>query len=131
MPVYAPGTTGVPLQGLYPGGVPAQVYNNETVVVSTSSLAVNLAGLLENPAASVSCEITFNQAPGAFEFDIQESDTDADGSYIAITNAILNAANAGNVSRFDLSPIRAKFIRLFCKTAPANGGTKVTAKFTR
>jgi hypothetical protein len=71
-------------------------------------------------------------APGAFEIDIQEADTDADAFYILPTNAAYKVAAvvaATNKARVDLSPTGGKFMRVLLLTR-ANG-VDLVAKATR
>jgi nitrogenase subunit NifH len=131
MPAYAPGTTGIPLQAIYPGGPGAIVWSAERPLTNAVSIAVVIAGPYDRVVDSVSFEILFAGVPGAFEVDIQEADTDEDAAYIAITNALVSAVNAGNYARYDLSPIKARFVRAFMKTQTANAVNVTRAKFTR
>lgn len=130
MPAYVQGSTNLPLQAIYPNGLGATVWNAERPLTNAVSSAVCVARMLDNSVPGLSLEISFSALPGAFEIDIQEADTDVDAAYIAIPNAIINAVNAGNYARFDLSPFQGKFVRAFMKTQSANA-VNVTAKFTR
>jgi hypothetical protein len=71
-------------------------------------------------------------APGAFEIDIQEADTDADAFYIQPTNAAykVTAVNATTQkARVDLSPTGGKFIRVLLLTR--TNAVDFVAKVTR
>lgn len=118
-------------QAIYPGDLPTVLWSAEAPATGTTSLAV---ALFLDPnignAAKLSVEVSFSAAPGAFEIDIQDADTDVDAAYIAIPNAIINAVNAGNFARFELSPFVGRFVRLLMKTQPANA-VNTTAKVTR
>lgn len=97
-----------------------------------SSIAVCLQSQQGDTPPMVCVELHFDAAPGAFEVDIQEADTDADAFYIlpggtAYTINVVNATTQN--ARVDLSPTGGKFMRLFLKTL-ANA-VKVRAKITR
>ncbi len=71
------------------------------------------------PPPMVTVELHFSGAPGVFELDIQEADTDADAFYIlpsaaAYTVSAVNATTQN--ARADLSPTGGKFLRVFMKT---------------
>lgn len=92
----------------------------EEVAAGTASLAVGLAGgEPAGPPPMVTVEIHFDSAPGTFEVDVQEADTDADAFYIlpSATAYTINAVNAVTQNvRVDLSPTGGKFMRLYMKT---------------
>jgi hypothetical protein len=104
-----------------------------SVDAAEPSLAVCLqAGAESMPPPMVCVEVRFNGAPGAGEIiAIQEADTDADGYYITPSNAnyTINAFNANNAARVDLSPTGGKFLRLL-RTKGANA-VGCIAKVTR
>ena len=105
----------------------------ETIVAGQSSIAVNLqAGSEVMPPPMVTVEIRFSAAPGTFEVDIQEADTDADAFYVlpTATAYTVNTVNATTqVVRVDLSPTGGKFMRLYVKTL--TNAVNMTAKVTR
>lgn len=104
----------------------------ETILAGQASIAVNLQAQAGDPPPMVCVEIRFSAAPGVFEIDIQEADTDADGFFITPSNSAytVNAVNAVTfVVRVDLSPTGGKFLRLYMK-ALANA-VNVSAKITR
>lgn len=97
-----------------------------------ASEAVNLESQAGDAPPSVSVEILFNGAPGAGEsIAIQEAETDADGFYITPSNTTytINAFNANNAARADLSPTGGKFMRIN-RTRGANA-VGCTVKITR
>ena len=72
------------------------------------------------PAPMICIEISFYStgtltpaAPGAFNIQIQEADTDADAFYItpAAPAYTVTAVNANNKARVDLNPTGGKFLR--------------------
>lgn len=105
----------------------------ETILAGVASIAVNLqAGSEGQPPPMVCIEIHFSAAPGAFEIDVQEADTDADAFYILMSNTTytINTVNAVTQNvRIDLSPTGGKFMRLFMKTL--TNAVNVWAKITR
>lgn len=97
-----------------------------------ASIAVNLqAGDEAQPAPMVTVELRFSGAPGAFNIQIQEADTDADGFYVTPSNAAytVTAVNANNVARVDLSPTGGKFLRILLSSR--TNAVNLTAKVTR
>jgi hypothetical protein len=105
---------------------------SETVAAGTASIAVNLQSQFGDPAPAVAVELHFDGAPGAFEVDIQEADTDADAFYITMgaTAYTINVVVAATQNaRVDLSPTGGKFMRLLLKTL--TNAVKVRAKITR
>jgi len=99
----------------------------EEVAVGTASLAVVLsAGEPGSPPPMACIEVASvvppgltPAAPGTFEIDVQEADTDCDAAYIQPSNtvyAITVVVAATDRARVDLSPTGGKFMRLFLKT---------------
>ena len=87
----------------------------EAVIVGEPSICFALPiGPFTAPPPSLTFEGSFSGAPGTFELDIQEADTDVDANYITPSNAAytINAVVTGNVWRVDLSPAAGKFCRL-------------------
>lgn len=104
----------------------------ETILAGVPSLAVNLQSQAGDPPPAVCVEIRFSAAPGTFEIDIQEADTDADGFYITPSAAAytVSAVNATTqAARVDLSPTGGKFLRVFIKTL--TNAVNVSVKITR
>ncbi len=104
----------------------------EAVAVGEASAAacIDTGGVRTGPP-SVGVELQFSGAPGAFEVDVQEADTDADAFYVTPTNATyqITAVNAATqIARADLSPTGGKFIRLYVKALanPVNLRAKLT-----
>jgi hypothetical protein len=106
---------------------------DETILAGQASIAVNLQPGFEGmPPPMVTVELRFSGAPGAFEVDIQEADTDADAFYITPSNAaytVTAVVAATGIFRVDLSPTGGKFMRLFMKTL--TNGVNCRAKITR
>lgn len=92
----------------------------ETPTPPQASVAIGIgvgAGM-NNAPPMVTFEFRFSGAPGAFNIQIQEADTDADGNYITPAAAAytITAVNANNVARVDLSPTGGKFMRVLLST---------------
>lgn len=107
-------------------------YAQETVVAPAASIAVDIQPFHGDPAPSVSVEIRFSAAPGAFSLQVQEADTDADGFYITPTNAAytITAVNGTTfVARVDLSPTGGRFLRLYL--ASLTNAVNISAKISR
>ena len=104
----------------------------ETLIAPQASIAVTLASQMGDPPPMVTVEVRFSAAPGAFSFQSQEADTDADGFYVTPTAAAytITAVNAITfVARVDLSPTGGKFMRAYLSSL-ANG-VKTSCKITR
>ena len=85
----------------------------ETPAAPQASNAVNIEHIEGSSAPGVSFEGIFSGAPGAFEVDIQESDTDVDADYIlpATTAYKITAVGSNNSFRVDLIPTGGRFMR--------------------
>jgi hypothetical protein len=86
----------------------------ETPAIGTASIAVCLSPSEANSPPMVCVEGVFSGAPGTFEVDIQEADTDADAFYIlpsAAAYKVTAVVAASNAFRVDLSPTGGKFMR--------------------
>lgn len=97
-----------------------------------ASIAVNLQpGDEAQPPPMVTVEGRFSGAPGAFNVQIQEADTDADGFYITPANAAytVTVVNSNQAFRVDLSPTGGKFLRGLLSSR--TNGVTLTLKFTR
>lgn len=96
----------------------------ENPAAPQASIAINVGDYQEQgPAPGVSFEGFFDGgAPGAFEVDIQEADTDCDNAYITPTNAAytITAVTANNRFRVDLVPTGGRFMRALLKTRTNN-----------
>jgi len=135
MAVYpnAPGTTTVPTSppfAIYPGDS-VTVFNAETPAVGSASIQVALAATDAGAGTSggLSLEVSFGGAPGVFEVDVQESDTDADAFYQQVASGSLIAVSANNTGRIDMPTFNGRFARALLKSR-ANSVT-ITAKFSR
>lgn len=99
------------------------------VPIASQRASVQIGNAL--PLESISIEVEFNGAPGAFEIDIQDADTDADAFYqnIQLPGAAgivkITAVSAQNVARFELNPFTGKFIRVVLKSLANNVGLRV------
>lgn len=116
--------------GVHATQLPANA-NDETILAGTASIAVCLNPVDAAPLPMVCIELHFSAAPGAFELDIQEADTDADAWYITPSNSAytVTAVNSNNNARVDLAPTGGRFMRVFMKTLTNVVNTRV--KLTR
>jgi hypothetical protein len=107
---YIPATV-----ALIPGDLPQTLWNAEARVAGDFSPAVCLSKKDESHPGTVSIEGFFSGAPGAFEIDLQTSDTDADGMYqqegLGIT-----VANSQNAFRGEFMSVSANFARVNLKS---------------
>jgi hypothetical protein len=74
-----------------------------------------------------SYEISFGGAPGTFEIDIQNADTDADKYYVTMNQ--VTAVNANNVARVELPSSYMKYTRV--KVVTLTNDVTVTVRVTR
>lgn len=115
------------ITALYPGDT-ATLILAERPAAGVASLQVALGGNPDGSPLKLSVEGLFAGAPGAFEVDLQTSDTDVDADYISQA-AVLNAVNANNACRAEFPAIVAKFARLLTKiqtTNAVNGTFRIT-----
>jgi hypothetical protein len=105
--------------------VPAAFELGLSALVPIASLRASVQISNALPLESVSIEVEFNGAPGVFEIDIQDADTDADAFYQQIPNAKITAVSAQNIARFELKPFTGKFIRVVLKTLTNNVGIRL------
>lgn len=86
-------------------------FNNEAITAARPSMAFQLRR--ERGASypfALSVELFFSADPGVFEFDVQIADTDQDSHYITV--AQLTAVNATFVTRYDMTNLWPKYIRI-------------------
>lgn len=115
------------------------VFNGDIVLVGQFSQQVSIP---PNPTGSADRRlrvvVTFDADPGAFEFDIMESDYDLSGTngyaevpVASVINALNPTAPGGVfIATVDLDVFQGQFACLYCRTAPANNPVHVTAVFT-
>lgn len=103
----------------------------ETPVAGQASIAICLAGRDNGGPPMVCFEGVFSAAPGAFEVDIQEADTDADAYYTTPSNPAytITAVGANQQFRVDLSPTGGKFMR--AKLVSRTNAVTLVLKATR
>lgn len=111
---------------LYPGDS-YLVFNSEDPANAELSERVALGPDPDGLSQKLSVEIVMASAPGAFEFDLQTSDTDVSTDFVSNPTTI-TAVTANNVARVEYINIVAKFAALLCVTSP---GVSVVAKITR
>jgi len=137
MPVYA-GTSGATTDRGYTAYVATPKYlsefdrhllfNAEAIVAGQASEPVCLKpGYTAGQVVSV--EILFSAAPGAFEIDMQDADTEADAWYQNIVGGQISAVNAITfVARAEIT-VKGKFLRALVKTL--TNAVNVTVRVTR
>ena len=86
---------------------------------------------MNGPQPAYSIEIQFSGAPGAFNIQVQEADTDADAKYITPSNAAytVTVVTANNVARADLTTGAGKFVRVLLSAR--TNAVSLIAKLTR
>jgi hypothetical protein len=118
---------------LYPGDS-VLLWNAEHVQpsVAEASIAFTLPQATGvGTLAAVVFELLFGGAPGSFEMDIQEADTDADAFYIMPTPAAykITAVNANQIARSDILTWGGRFGRVYFPTL--TNDVLVTVRATR
>ena len=109
------------------------LFNNERVFSNAqkSSIGVLLARGQQAQGGfpfQFAIELSFASAPGAFEVDVQGSETDTDASYVLLGTAI-TAVNANNYARFEGVNFYPRFVRVNVKTL--TNDVQVTCLITR
>ena len=127
MPAY--GAAGSVVTALYSGDS-ALAFNAEQPATGVASIPFALYRSRNDVPPSLSVEVFFAAAPGAFEFDVQEADTETANAYVTNASATLTAVNAGFYGRIELPQVFAKFVRILCKTQNANA-VNATVKVSR
>ncbi|MGA9670368.1 MAG: hypothetical protein WBQ94_14240 [Terracidiphilus sp.] len=115
------------------------VFSKEAIVAGEFSQQVSIPLGLVAGQKGIRVELDFNQNPGAYEIDVMESDNDLLGGSQyqqvptggALTTVTTGANGPNTHQSTDLIPVAGQFVLLYVKTAPANGGTTVTARITR
>lgn len=114
---------------LYPGDS-ILLFNAEQPGAPQASIEVAIPPVDGRPTATISAEILFSGAPGAFGVQIQEADTDGDIFFITPGGAAftISAVSANQVARSDLTTA-ARFLRGLL--ASRTNGVNLTLKLTR
>lgn len=95
------------------GGVATSVQGEDPAVLPQAGQAFALKQqYTQGVAAPFSADGYFDGAPGAFEVDVQTSDTDVDTDYVTVANGNQTAVNANNSFHFEAQLNGAKFARL-------------------
>ena len=107
----------------------AFLFQNESVAAGTASIAYQLHR--ERGAFypfGMSIEISFSNAPGIFQIDVQTSDTDQNANYVTI-NTMNSGLNSYNVGRLELPSFWAKYTRV--KVITLTNAVNTTVLLTR
>lgn len=135
MPAYNAGTTNIPITSIQPGDTFTPIATADVIGSSGNNNTAWLQCVLGYAPAqtqpAIRCAILFSAAPGAFEFDIQES---SDGvNWTDVPNGLghMTVVNSDNslLASTDLTAgsLTGPFVRPFQKTKCANA---VTGKMT-
>jgi len=108
------------------------LFNAETPTPSQQSTAIAFGPSVGQNPPTYSVELIFSGAPGAFNFQIQEANTEAAANYITPSNTaytISSASGSGTVYRSDIIQSAAPFV---CGLLSSRtNSVSVTAKLTR
>jgi hypothetical protein len=107
----------------------AFLFQNETVANGTASIAYQLRR--ERGAFypwGMSLEFAFGANPGAFEVDVQTSDTDDNAHYVTLAT-LTSGLNASYVGRIELPSFWAKFVRV--QVVTLTNAVAITVLLTR
>jgi hypothetical protein len=118
------------ITAIYPGDQ-FLLFNAEQPAPGQASQQVCLANApnaTSLPGAAV--EIFFSAAPGAFNVQVQEADTDTDAAYITIpTTGTITTVSGTNFARVEFPTLKAKFLRVLLSTR--TNAVNLTVKVTR
>jgi len=125
--------TGSPMTVIQPGDQ-FLFFNNETPIAGQQSQQVAVGRKDVDTVASVSVELQFPADPGAFQFDLQDADTDTPDAYLTPPGGSMLVAKQGPGGKFfarlEMVPIKGTWIVLTCVVASANA-QPVIAKVSR
>lgn len=140
MPAYQASSVNYALLTLQPGAS-VDVFSAEAVTNAERSQAVALANFPQGGATPLSVDLVFNQAPGAFQINVTFAANEAKANYACpdasfqITAANLDSASGvggpNNAVHFECPFSNARFASLYVVSAPATGGTTLTATLKR
>ncbi len=134
MPAYVQSSAILPIQGLNPGSS-VDVFSAEAVTTGERSQAVSLSNYWQGGNTPMSVDLVFNQAPGAFTINVTFAAKDVAADYALPDQTFqLTAVNLdpnNNAVHFDCPFSNARFCSLYVASAPANGGTTLTATLKR
>jgi hypothetical protein len=100
------------------------LFNNESVGSGVSSMGVQLERISNSSYPwGAAFQVKFSGAPGVFQIDVQASETDVDGDYIPV--ASLTAVTTNNSTRFDMTNLFPKFVRVNIVTLTNSVNTTV------
>lgn len=122
MPAY--GTLTIPT-ALYPGDSSLS-FNAEAVTAPKAGERVALGKPYNTGIVYVGVELHFSGAPGAFEVDLQEADTDTANAYQLVGS--ISAVDSNNYARGDFQ-VTGLFCRPYVKTL--TNAVNVTVKLTQ
>jgi hypothetical protein len=112
------------------------LFNAESLTTGEFSQQVAIPPNIEGGATTgIRLQVDFSAAPGAFEIDIMECDTDTQGAAeyaqvpVAGSITVVNA-NSTTQATVDLLPFQGQFLCLYVRTQPANAVT-CTVRATR
>jgi hypothetical protein len=123
-----PGYAGTAQATLIRNNTQAFFWNNEAATTGVLSVAYELERINRSYYPwGYAVEVQFSGAPGTFEVDIMEAETDKAANYIKVGS--ITAVNATNVGRFETVSLYPKYVALLILTLPNT--VNITAKLTR
>jgi hypothetical protein len=132
VPKYSQSSAANPITSLYPGAE-VDVFSAEAVSNGERSQALALSNYPAGRPTNLSIDLVFNQAPGAFTIWITLAAKDVAADYAApdatyeITAGNLDASGANQACHVEVPYNDSRFVSLYVASAPANGGTTLTA----
>lgn len=123
------------IQSVIPGDLPLTLFNAETPVTGQASIAFTVMPKPHGGPVALSFEFQFPSAPGVFEYDIQDADTETGDAYLLVpvvgqVQAVTVGPGGKAFARVELWPTRGTFFRVLCQAQNANAvasTVKVTA----
>lgn len=146
MTAYVQSTSSLPLSLLLPGDVGyafgtrstyagvADAGEAVTTGEKSQAFALMTGGMpFAGSPQQLSLELLFNQAPGAFNIQLQTADTDVDAAYQTEPNigTVTTTGQSSTTSVRIEAYVKARFARVLVSSAPANSNTTVIAKICR
>lgn len=109
-----------PTYALCAGDLPFSLLTSaDALAANTASIAIAISKKDDSQQGTLSIEGVFSGAPGAFEIDLQTSDTDADGLYQQ-EGAGITTVNGQNAFRGEFLNVAANFARVIIKSLANN-----------
>jgi len=95
-------------------------FNGESVIAGQASQAFEIGRIQDAYPWGMSFQFAFSGNPGAFQYDVQTSDTDQANSYVTIAS-LTGGLNSSYQSRIELPQFWARYVRVNCVALAKRG----------